>query len=995
MDLEGDTGGKKGEAVETNIKQDAASVPSNLDNEAEEDNAISKDLQLPIPDAEDMEARREDGQLFVACPPVLLTTPITHIGGYPNPMLRQAAVPQAVIQRMMQVPPPLPRPAQVVPQHTVMQMSVPAAANLMPGQVVNMSPFPVPVTLRQPTAPQPVLTTKPMQGLERWFQVRQGPAVAQPPVVSSAAQVRVLQPVSRIVRSTSALPRQVAAQAMAAGNAVPPQAEESDAPLLLPASGPPAQLLPRTPRRALRQQGTINIWEKPTDAFTLRLYDGFSKELINGKFGPKGIIRPHDDCGVWTRVHPHQKAAVIFFNKKERKTTIVLHTMGLGKTYTAMFAIAARYCKLGGRWPKILWSCPAAVIDQTVEHLHHTLKIRTGRLLVVRDGSHEACADMRNADIIVVSSNIIMRAFVSCFERRVVQVEVIGGETKSKIRWVPKEGATPHPLVHPPINPTTGWFANESGKRTYDTFIIDEVHNCRNFGAKITHAHSHIARELSKKVMGLTGTLVVNDQYDPCGIAFATGMADYWCEKKNWRINSNEHSLNQATSDRYMEEFAHEADNKDLLPISVETAVNFAVSLPPDARRTYKTILQEARSLRINMQRHELLHGRAARADVQKLVSMLQMLQQYIVSPLCAEYGAEAIKNDKVLFEKATREPMGSWYALVAELRRLRAGGHRRIVVACHHVTEMKIVKTWIEREHVDLGETFMFTGDITSMNKRLANKDAFLRAEHALLFLGIKTGGTGLHLVPGCEAMVFFGAMPWSPANTDQCVARINRMGQNAPITGQVTAVHLVAYGSIDAAIAKLHGDKRALIKAVRTGERLKKRKMYLDEDSEDEDTNVAEWRDGSRICDNALLPDQHGNFPPMPLYMPTREEASFANRLANKNALSDDEDGDEDPELDGTTPEEADADDYWPGQTRNDRRIPYTTLPSVVTRGREGVGVTTAERERTVREREKLEEDSFMETLAPPPAAAPVDFKFTSSLLDPPVAGTSSDTK
>ena len=48
----------------------------------------------------------------------------------------------------------------------------------------------------------------------------------------------------------------------------------------------------------------------------------------------------------------------------------------------------------------------------------------------------------------------------------------------------------------------------------------------------------------------------------------------------------------------------------------------------------------------------------------------------------------------------------------------------------------------------------------------------------------------------------------------------RIHRIGQAAPITGRVSIIHMIPYGSVDGAIATVHGDKNALIQLVQEGD-------------------------------------------------------------------------------------------------------------------------------------------------------------------------------
>jgi SNF2 family DNA or RNA helicase len=54
-----------------------------------------------------------------------------------------------------------------------------------------------------------------------------------------------------------------------------------------------------------------------------------------------------------------------------------------------------------------------------------------------------------------------------------------------------------------------------------------------------------------------------------------------------------------------------------------------------------------------------------------------------------------------------------------------------------------------------------------------------------------------------------------WNPAVEDQATSRAHRIGQRRPIT----AVRLVASGTIEEAMLRLHATKRALAEGILTG--------------------------------------------------------------------------------------------------------------------------------------------------------------------------------
>jgi len=186
---------------------------------------------------------------------------------------------------------------------------------------------------------------------------------------------------------------------------------------------------------------------------------------------------------------------------------------------------------------------------------------------------------------------------------------------------------------------------------------------------------------------------------------------------------------------------------------------------------------------------------------------------------------------------------------------------HQRIVVASCYVIPLLLAKRWLDKCFPgEFGETVMFTGEIRP-DERERNKQTFLTADKSIMFLNILAGGVGLHLVPGCEAMVFWAGLSYSPAGIDQCIARIQRFGQLAPITGHIEIVYLYAYASRDYGIAKLHTDKRRVMD-------------YAHDKNDAGFDNYLDnvWRKSIKILDDCLQTNtQYGdspffNFPPMP---------------------------------------------------------------------------------------------------------------------------------
>jgi superfamily II DNA or RNA helicase len=101
-------------------------------------------------------------------------------------------------------------------------------------------------------------------------------------------------------------------------------------------------------------------------------------------------------------------------------------------------------------------------------------------------------------------------------------------------------------------------------------------------------------------------------------------------------------------------------------------------------------------------------------------------------------------------------------------------------------------------------------TTPVEVREKRIA---AFQAGEADVFLISLKAGGFGLNLT-AADTVIHLDPW-WNPAVEDQATARAHRMGQTRP----VTAVRLVARGTIEEAVLGLHASKRALAAGILEG--------------------------------------------------------------------------------------------------------------------------------------------------------------------------------
>lgn len=599
----------------------------------------------------------------------------------------------------------------------------------------------------------------------------------------------------------------------------------------------------------------------------------------------QGIMREKNSHQQYNVPHPHQVTAVKEMMGKGMKFFGLYHDMGLGKTVTVCIAIAARYNMLG-KVPKVLIACPAGLIGHWKKNLHDWLRVYDEEtdqeiinMLFVRTGADMTHSALNKADVVVVSRELLAQAFGECYhkEERHHQEQTTHG-----MRWVSAWVRTPNAPLHPLYGcgyrteiDADGVQSRVEVNREFHMFIADEAHDLRNPSSKRTQAFREMSRRCMKRI-GATGTPVLNRTGDIASQCLALGAPTEpidFTKSASW-VHRGDHTVLNARTNEAFAKYVNRATEDMLdLPPMVHTAISYDVGVPEEKVEDYNANLEKARMIKAAF---DSSSANPSKDDIARLMAVLQRMQFMAVCPTIAEYGADEIHRNKELVEEAALHATGAFTTLLAELRQLQSEKHMRIVVSSMHTSILHVAAKFLAREAIDLGKQYFFDGNM-SQKKRDQAVHEFLSCRVGVMFLSIAAGGQGLHLVPGCEAMVLFGSTPWSNATVDQVCKRIHRMGQKCPVTGSVQIRRLVPYGSVDAAISAVHGCKRRLQKmtvdswatetAVRVAKKRKAQPVDADDDGDDDEDLQAKWRRTGKIVDLCHDLKESGNFAEMPL--------------------------------------------------------------------------------------------------------------------------------
>jgi len=139
---------------------------------------------------------------------------------------------------------------------------------------------------------------------------------------------------------------------------------------------------------------------------------------------------------------------------------------------------------------------------------------------------------------------------------------------------------------------------------------------------------------------------------------------------------------------------------------------------------------------------------------------------------------------------------------LVAELMRNR---HKALVFS-QFTSHLALIKEALDKQRVNY---LYLDGTMTSQERNRLVRE-FQTGDTPLFLISLKAGGLGLNLT-AADYVIHLDPW-WNPAIEDQASDRAHRIGQERP----VTVYRLIAQGTIEEKILRLHQDKRSLADAL-----------------------------------------------------------------------------------------------------------------------------------------------------------------------------------
>lgn len=315
----------------------------------------------------------------------------------------------------------------------------------------------------------------------------------------------------------------------------------------------------------------------------------------------------------------------------------------------------------------------------------------------------------------------------------------------------------------------------EFEKISFDTFIIDEAQNIKNYKSQVAIAVKKIN---STSRIALTGTPIENNMTELWSIIdfILPGYLGSISEFKS-RYSGNIELLRDIIKPFILRR-TKQGVNLDISDKNIEIR---RIKMNRNQKKFYDlyldTIKKEAKS-----------SGRI------ELLSFITKLREICIHPslVDSEYEGRSSKIDECI-------------KIVDKAK------DRKILIFSQFTSSLDIVEEELSKNNI---KTFRIDGKMSSKS-RIKNVNSFKNHDGKAVFLiSLKAGGTGLNLT---SATIVIHLDPWwNPSTEDQATDRAHRMGQKK----DVDVIKMIAEGSIEEKIIKLQDEKKKLIDEILSGD-------------------------------------------------------------------------------------------------------------------------------------------------------------------------------
>lgn len=328
--------------------------------------------------------------------------------------------------------------------------------------------------------------------------------------------------------------------------------------------------------------------------------------------------------------------------------------------------------------------------------------------------------------------------------------------------------------------------------RKWGSLILDEAQNIKNGNSKTSRAIRKIKADWK---IALTGTPVENHLGELWSIfqAVAPGVLGGWEQfRKRFAapIEKNQDEERRQALARVISPFVLRRTKKAVLKdLPDRDESNLFVELTDQERKRYDQMRLAAIG-----ELDELSTDAFSQDQRFKILQILTRLRQ-----LSCHIG---------LVDKSWTGSSAKLELLMEKLNELKEGGNRPLVFS-QFTSHLGLIRDACDEQ----GLTYQYLDGQTTPKARKERVEKFQSGEGDLFLISLKAGGTGLNLT-AADYVIHMDPW-WNPAVEDQATDRAHRIGQ----TKNVMVYRIIAKGTIEEQILKLHDEKRDLVEGVLAG--------------------------------------------------------------------------------------------------------------------------------------------------------------------------------
>lgn len=329
-------------------------------------------------------------------------------------------------------------------------------------------------------------------------------------------------------------------------------------------------------------------------------------------------------------------------------------------------------------------------------------------------------------------------------------------------------------------------------EKTWVTAVYDEAHNIKNRETKAFKAAVQVKADF--RIL-LTGTPLQNHLAEiwslfEVAVPGLLGSFNRFSERFVLPIERDKDREQQRLLKRIVSPFILRRTKADVLSeLPEKTEMTVKVELSDAEKALYEQLRAETQ---ISLANGEI-------NPVQALAALLK-LRQAACSP--------ELVNPKLKIPSSKTE---AFMRMVGELIENR---HRALVFS-QFTSHLALIRRALEEK----GISYLYLDGAASPAQRQKLVSDFEEGTMPLFLISLKAGGTGLNLT--AADYVFHLDPWWNPAIEDQASDRAYRIGQDRP----VTIYRLIAAGTVEEKILKLHSTKKSLADALLEGTEMSSR--------------------------------------------------------------------------------------------------------------------------------------------------------------------------